>query len=227
MLFGIAPFSTNPFSTTAETRFVIASVSATSTAGSLTVVAEANLGLTGVAGTGSIGLSVVTAKSVTLSASVSATSSVGLTIVAANANVVPSGVDSQGNIGTTTVLAEANLSLTSPALIMSGATGTNVQAKAVVLPVGVAANINAGILTTKTSNVFEITGVPLNAFAGNFNVTTVQFDYESLKASFDRNRVIFIAPTNQGFTVNVPADPNNRTILIEAMDTDRVVRIAA
>ena len=227
MIFGIAPFSTNPFSTTAETRFVIASVSATSTAGSLTVVAEANLGLTGVAGTGSIGLSVVTAKSVTLSASVSATSSVGLTIVAANANVVPSGVDSQGNIGTTTVLAEANLSLTSPALIMSGATGTNVQAKAVVLPVGVAANTNAGILTTKTSNVFEITGVPLNAFAGNFNVTTVQFDYESLKASFDRNRVIFIAPTNQGFTVNVPADPNNRTILIEAMDTDRVVRIAA
>jgi hypothetical protein len=227
MIFGIAPFSTNPFSTTAETRFVIASVSATSSAGSVTVVAEANLGLTGVAGTGSIGLSVVTAKSVTLSASVSATSSVGLTIVAANANVVPSGVDSQGNIGTTTVLAEANLSLTSPALIMSGATGTNVQAKAVVLPVGVAANINAGILTTKTSNVFEITGVPLNAFAGNFNVTTVQFDYESLKASFDRNRVIFIAPTNQGFTVNVPADPNNRTILIEAMDTDRVVRIAA
>ena len=110
---------------------------------------------------------------------------------------------------------------------MSGATGTNVQAKAVVLPVGVAANTNAGILTTKTSNVFEITGVPLNAFAGNFNVTTVQFDYESLKASFDRNRVIFIAPTNQGFTINVPADPNNRTILIEAMDTDRVVRIAA
>ena len=227
MIFGIAPFSTNPFSTTAETRFVIASVSATSSAGSVIVVAEANLGLTGVAGTGSIGLSVVTAKSVTLSASVSATASVGLTIVAANANVVPSGVDSQGNIGTTTVLAEANLSLTSPALIMSGATGTNVQAKAVVLPVGVAANINAGILTTKTSNVFEITGVPLNAFAGNFNVTTVQFDYESLKASFDRNRVIFIAPTNQGFTVNVPADPNNRTILIEAMDTDRVVRIAA
>tara|TARA_B110000977_G_scaffold193357_1_gene268240 strand:- start:3816 stop:4499 length:684 start_codon:yes stop_codon:yes gene_type:complete len=227
MIFGIAPFSTNPFSTTAETRFVIASVSATSSAGSVTVVAEANLGLTGVAGTGSIGLSVVTAKSVTLSASVSATASVGLTIVAANANVVPSGVDSQGNIGTTTVLAEANISLTSPALIMSGATGTNVQAKAVVLPVGVAANTNAGILTTKTSNVFEITGVPLNAFAGNFNVTTVQFDYESLKASFDRNRVIFIAPTNQGFTVNVPADPNNRTILIEAMDTDRVVRIAA
>tara|TARA_R110001592_G_C13115620_1_gene745375 strand:- start:1167 stop:1850 length:684 start_codon:yes stop_codon:yes gene_type:complete len=227
MIFGIAPFSTNPFSTTAETRFVIASVSATSSAGSVTVVAEANLGLTGVAGTGSIGLSVVTAKSVTLSASVSATASIGLTIVAANANVVPSGVDSQGNIGTTTVLAEANLSLTSPALIMSGATGTNVQAKAVVLPVGVAANTNAGILTTKTSNVFEITGVPLNAFAGNFNVTTVQFDYESLKASFDRNRVIFIAPTNQGFTINVPADPNNRTILIEAMDTDRVVRIAA
>jgi len=227
MIFGIAPFSTNPFSTTAETRFVIASVSATSSAGSVTVVAEANLDLTGVAGTGSIGLSVVTAKSVTLSASVSATASIGLTIVAANANVVPSGVDSQGNIGTTTVLAEANLSLTSPALIMSGATGTNVQAKAVVLPVGVAANTNAGILTTKTSNVFEITGVPLNAFAGNFNVTTVQFDYESLKASFDRNRVIFIAPTNQGFTVNVPADPNNRTILIEAMDTDRVVRIAA
>ena len=227
MIFGIAPFSTNPFSSTVETRFVIASVSATSTAGSVTVVAKANLGLTGVAGTGSIGLSVVTAKSVTLSASVSAISSVGLTIVAANANVVPSGVDSQGNIGTTTVLAEANISLTSPALIMSGATGTNVQAKAVVLPVGVAANINAGILTTKTSNVFEITGVPLNAFAGNFNVTTVQFDYESLKASFDRNRVIFIAPTNQGFTVNVPADPNNRTILIEAMDTDRVVRIAA
>jgi hypothetical protein len=227
MIFGIAPFSTNPFSTTAETRFVIASVSATNSAGSVTVVAEANLGLTGVAGTGSIGLSVVTAKSVTLSASVSATASVGLTIVAANANVVPSGVDSQGNIGTTTVLAEANLSLTSPALIMSGATGTNVEAKAVVLPVGVAANINAGILTTKTSNVFEITGVPLNAFAGNFNVTTVQFDYESLKASFDRNRVIFIAPTNQGFTVNVLADPNNRTILIEAMDTDRVVRIAA
>lgn len=227
MLFGIAPFSTNPFSSTVETRFVIASVSATSSAGSVTVVAEANLDLTGVAGTGSIGLSVVTAKSVTLSASVSATASIGLTIVAANANVVPSGVDSQGNIGTTTVLAEANLSLTSPALIMSGATGTNVQAKAVVLPVGVAANTNAGILTTKTSNVFEITGVPLNAFAGNFNVTTVQFDYESLKASFDRNRVILIAPTNQGFTVNVPADPNNRTILIEAMDTDRVVRIAA
>ena len=227
MIFGIAPFSTNPFSTTAETRFVIASVSATSSAGSVTVVAEANLDLTGVAGTGSIGLSVVTAKSVTLSASVSATASIGLTIVAANANVVPSGVDSQGNIGTTTVLAEANLSLTSPALIMSVATGTNIQAKAVILPVGVAANTNAGILTTKTSNVFEITGVPLNAFAGNFNVTTVQFDYESLKASFDRNRVIFIAPTNQGFTVNVPADPNNRTILIEAMDTDRVVRIAA
>ena len=227
MLFGIAPFSTNPFSSTVETRFVIASVSATSTAGSVTVVAEANTLLTGVAGTGSIGSTVVTAKSVTLSASVSATSSVGTTIVAANANVVPSGVDSQGIIGTTTVLAEANISLTSPALTGTIGTGSNIQAKAVVLPVGVAANTNAGILTTKTSNVFEITGVPLNVFAGNFTVTTVQFDYESLKASFDRNRVIFVSPTNQGYSINIPADPNNRTVLIEAMDTDRVVRIAA
>ena len=227
MFFGIFPFASGPFSTTLETRLIAQSVPATSSAGSINVVGHANFSLTGSSNTISIGSVVVTAKSVTLSASVSATSSVGTTIVAANANVVPSGVDSQGIIGTTTVLAEANISLTSPTLTLSGATGTNIQAKAVVLPVGVAANTNAGILTTKTSNVFEIAGVPLNIFAGNFTVTTVQFDYESIKASFDRNRVIFVSPTNQGYSINIPADPNNRTVLIEAMDTDRVVRIAA
>ena len=227
MFFGISPFASGPFSTTLETRLIAQSIPATSSIGSITVVGESNTGLTGVTVTGSIGLSVVTAESVTLSDSVTATSSVGTTIVTANSNVVPSGVDSQSNIGTTTVLADANTSITSPALTGTVGTGSNIQAKAVVLPVGVAANTNAGILTTKTSNVFEINSVPLNAFAGNFTVTTVQFDYESIKASFDRNRVVFIAPTNQGYSITIPADPNNRTVLIEAMDTDRVVRIAA
>ena len=227
MFFGISPFASGPFSTTLETRLIAQSVPATSSAGSITVVGHANFSLTGSSNTISIGSVVVTAKSVTLSDSIPATASLGTTIVVANANVAPSGVDSQANLGTTTVLADANTSITSPALTGTVGTGSNIQAKAVVLPTGVASSIAIGTVNVSTQVILEIVSVPLNIFSGSLNVTTTQFDYESLKSSFDRRRVVFIAPTNQGYTVNIPADPRNRTVLIEATNTDRVVRIAA
>jgi len=183
--------------------------------------------LTGSSNTISIGSVVVTAKSVTLSESTSATSSLGTTITVANANVAPSGVDSQANLGTTTVLAEANVLPLSPSLTATVGTGSNVQAKALVLPVGVSSSSTIGTVDVSTQVILELVGVPLNIFSGSLTVATQQFDYESLKSSFDRRRVIFIAPTNQGYTVNIPADPRNRTVLIEATNTDRVVRIAA
>jgi hypothetical protein len=227
MFFGISPFASGPFSTTLETRLIAQSVPATSSAGSITVVGHANFSLTGSSNTISIGSVVVTAKSVTLSDSIPATASLGTTIVVANANVAPSGVDSQANLGTTTVLADANTSITSPALTSTVGTGSNIQAKAVVLPIGVASNVAIGIVNVSTQVILELVNVPLNIFSGSLTVTTTQFDYESLKSSFDRRRVVFIAPTNQGYTVNIPADPRNRTVLIEATNTDRVVRIAA
>jgi hypothetical protein len=227
MFFGISPFASGPFSTTLETRLIAQSVPATSSAGSITVVGHANFSLTGSSNTISIGSVVVTAKSVTLSDSIPATASLGTIIVVANANVAPSGVDSQANLGTTTVLADANTSITSPALTSTVGTGSNIQAKAVVLPIGVASNVAIGIVNVSTQVILELVNVPLNIFSGSLTVTTTQFDYESLKSSFDRRRVVFIAPTNQGYTVNIPADPRNRTVLIEATNTDRVVRIAA
>ena len=227
MFFGISPFALGPFSTTLETRLIVQSVPATSSAGSITVVGHANFSLTGLSNTISIGSVVVTAKSVTLSDSTSATASLGTTIVAANANVVPSGVDSQVNLGTTTVLLAANTSITSPALTATVGTGSNIQAKALVLPTGVSSSIAIGTVNVSTHVILEIVGVSLNIFSSSLTVAAQQFDYESLKSSFDRRRVIFIAPTHLGYTVNVPADPRNRTVTIEATNTDRVVRIAA
>ena len=227
MFFGISPFASGPFSTTLETRLIAQSVPATSSAGSITVVGHANFSLTGSSNTISIGSVVVTAKSVTLSDSIPATASLGTTIVVANANVAPSGVDSQANLGTTTVLADANTSITSPALTATVGTGSNIQAKALVLPTGVSSSATIGIVDITTQVILEVIGVTLNVFSGSLIVETQQFDYESLKSSFDRRRVVFISPTNQGYTVNIPADPRNRTVLIEATNTDRVVRIAA
>ena len=227
MFFGISPFASGPFSTTLETRLIAQSVPATSSAGSITVVGHANFSLTGSSNTISIGSVVVTAKSVTLSDSIPATASLGTTIVVANANVVHSGVDSQANLGTTTVLADANTSITSPALTSTVGTGSNIQAKALVLLTGVSSSATIGIVDITTQVILEVIGVTLNVFSGSLIVETQQFDYESLKSSFDRRRVVFISPTNQGYTVNIPADPRNRTVLIEATNTDRVVRIAA
>ena len=227
MFFGISPFASGPFSTTLETRLIAQSIPATSSAGSITVVGHANFSLTGSSNTISIGSVVVTAKSVTLSDSIPATASLGTTIVVANANVVPSGVDSQANLGTTTVLADANTSITSPALTSTVGTGSNIQAKALVLLTGVSSSATIGIVDITTQVILEVIGVTLNVFSGSLIVETQQFDYESLKSSFDRRRVVFISPTNQGYTVNIPADPRNRTVLIEATNTDRVVRIAA
>ena len=227
MFFGISPFASGPFSTTLEIRLIAQSIPATSSIGSITVVGESNTGLTGVTVTGNIGLLVVTAESVTLSDSVTATSSVGTTIVTANSNVVPSGVDSQSNIGTTTVLADANTSITSPALTLSGATGTNVEAEAVVLPIGVASSVTAGIITLHITALVNPVSTALNIFSGNLSVVATKFDYESRKDDYRKSHVVFITETNQNNTIHIPSDPKSKTVIIEATNIDRVVRIAA
>jgi hypothetical protein len=227
MFFGISPFASGPFSTTLETRLIAQSVSTTASVGSIIVVGEANTGLTGVTVTGSIGSVVVTAESVTLSNSVNTTGSVGTTIVVANANVVPSGVDSSSNIGTTTVLADANTSITSPALTLVGATGTNVQAKAVVLPTGVESSVAIGTITIRITAVVNPVSTALNIFSGNLSVVATKFDYESRKDDYRKNHVVFITETNQNNTIHIPSDSRSKTVIIEATNIDRVVRIAA
>jgi hypothetical protein len=67
----------------------------------------------------------------------------------------------------------------------------------------------------------------MNIYTRRPAIVAVQFDYESIKDSYDRNRVVYVSATDQGYTVRIPADPTNRTVYIEAMDTDRTVRIAA
>jgi len=96
-----------------------------------------------------------------------------------------------------------------------------------VLPVGIAANSALGTLTTRTINRIEITSVPLSIYTKRPVVATVQFDYESLKDSYDRDRVVYVSAIDQRYTITIPADPTNRTVHIQAMDTDRTVRIAA
>ena len=226
MLFGSTPFSVTAFASTGEERILATGVEATTTVNSVVIVAAANLSLTGVEATGTINTVVVDAQAVVAANSVDAVVSLGDTTVVAEAVVVPQGVDSTSNIGTTTIIAEANVGVTINALTFTVGSPV-IKGKAVVLPAGVAANINLGTVGTRTVNVIEVTSVPLNIYTKRPTVTTVQFDYESIKDSYDRDRVIYVAPIDQRYTITVPADPTNRTVYIQAMDTDRTVRIAA
>ena len=225
-MFGFSALSISPFSTDVEVRFDVSGVSAIASTNPVVVVALANTSLASVAASSALGDVVVTADSITPSASVSATSSLGNTIVVAKAVTIPLGLASTGYVGITTVVALSNTQINSPALgIIVG--NTSVIAKAVVTPTGVVANSNTNIVGTSTTNVFEINSPPLNIYARRPDVHTVQFNYELIKDSYSRNRVIYIDPTVKGFTVDVPADPSQRTLYIEATNTDRVVRIAA
>ena len=226
MIFGSSPFSVNAFATTNEVRFDVVGVTAVSQVGTPVTVATANTALLGVASNVTLGTIAVTAASVTTSASVDATVALGNTVVVAKAVTLPLGLASTGYIGITTVVALANTRLSSPALSITLG-NTSVVAKAVTIPTGVAANSNTNTVETRTTNVFEINSPTLNIYARRPDVVTVQFNYEAIKDSYSRGRVVYVDATIKGFTVNVPADPSQRTIYIEATDTDRVVRIAA
>ena len=226
MLFGSTPFSVNAFAAGGEVRSIPTGVEATGSTNAVVVVGIANLSLTGVEATGAVNSVVVDAQAVVAANSVDATVSVGDTTVVAKAVVEPQGVDSTGNIGTTTVIAEANVGISAPVLTITAGSPT-IIAEALVISVGVAANTALGNITTRTVNRIEVQSVPLSIYTKRPVVTTAQFDYESLKDSYDRDRVVYVSAIDQRYTITVPADPTNRTVHIQPMDIDRTVRIAA
>jgi len=102
-----------------------------------------------------------------------------------------------------------------------------VTADAVVVPTGVSATGSVGSITTRTSNIIPITTPALSVAAGSPTVNAVNFDYESIKDSYDRRRVLHIGATSQRFTVSIGKDLKDRTVFIAPVDKDNTIRIAA
>ena len=225
-MLGFSPLASTPFASQSEITFLIDGVSAIGATNTVTVTAASDVPVTTPTLTSSVGSVVVVAEANTVITGVSATASTNTVGIVAEANVVPTGVDSTGVIGTTVVVGDANLSISSPALTV-GIGVVNATAAANVVPTGVALTGAIGVLTTRTSNVIPITSPALTINTNSVTVVATNFDYDSLKDSYDRKRVLFIAGTPQTYTVAIPSDKKQRTVSIAAIDRDNTIRIAA
>lgn len=186
-MYGVA-FSNSPFASQSEIAIVVSSVSATSSAGAITVTGDCNISLTGVAGTSAVGTPTIiegTGVSLTLTG-VASTGAIDSLVVSANSNLTATGVSGASTLGDVTITAAATIvNISIPGLVAS----TNV----------------VSIVEPSSNN----------------------FDYESIKDSYDRTRVVYINETSQRFTVFIPPDLKNRTIHIAPLDRDNTIRIAA
>ena len=225
-MLGFSPLASTPFASQSEITFLIDGVSAIGATNTVTVTAASDVPVTTPTLTSSVGSVVVVAEANTAITGVSATASTNTVGIVAEANVVPTGVDSTGVIGTTVVVGDANLSVSSPALTV-GIGVVNATAAANVVPTGVSLTGAIGALTTRTSNVIPITSPALTVNTNSVTVVATNFDYDSLKDSYDRKRVLFIVGTPQTYTVAIPSDKKQRTVSIAAIDRDNTIRIAA
>lgn len=225
-MLGFSPLASTPFASQSEITFLIDGVSAIGATNTVTVTAASDVPVTTPTLTSSVGSVVVVAEANTAITGVSATASTNTVGIVAEANVVPTGVDSTGVIGTTVVVGDANLSISSPALTV-GIGVVNATAAANVVPTGVALTGSIGALTTRTSNVILISTPALTVNTNSVTVVATNFDYDSLKDSYDRKRVLFIVGTPQTYTVAIPSDKKQRTVSIAAIDRDNTIRIAA
>lgn len=225
-MLGFSPLASTPFASQSEITFLIDGVSAIGATNTVTVTAASDVPVTTPTLTSSVGSVIVVAEANTAITGVSATGSANTVTITAAANVVPTGVDSTGVIGTTVVVGDANLSVSSPALTV-GIGVVNATAAANVVPTGVALTGSIGVLTTRTSNVIPITSPALTINTNSGTVVATNFDYDSLKDSYDRKRVLFIVGTPQTYTVAIPSDKKQRTVSIAAIDRDNTIRIAA
>ena len=224
-MFGTA-FASTPFASQSEIRFLIDGVSAIGATSTVTVTAASDVLVTTPTLTSSVGSVVVVAKANTAITGVSATASTNTVGIVAEANVVPTGVDSTGVIGTTVVVAGANTSISSPALTV-GIGAVTITAAANVTTTGVSATISLGLVQTRTTNVILISTPALTVNTNSVTVVNTNFDYDALKDSYDRKRVLFIVGTPQTYTVAIPSDKKQRTVSIAAIDRDNTIRIAA
>jgi hypothetical protein len=233
MLFSTAPFSSTPFSVQLAENAIVSlqGVTVTGAVGSPLIIIPGSDSLTllnGLLISATINTVNVTTDSNTTLESTEALALTGQVTVAVNINAVPSGVASQGSIGIPVISVESNSSVIAEGVSVTGLINfVSVSAESSTTLDSISSTFNIGILEVETQFVHDIVGVSLVSNTGNLNVTTAVFDYESIKESFDRNRVIFIERTNQKYSISIPTDPINKTLLIEATNTDRVVRIAA
>ena len=224
-MFATQAFSSQPFASESQVLFVLGSVSATSSVGTLSVIAKAVTVPTSVTSTLSIGTPIVIAESNTVATSLSATIYLGLTLVVANANVVPSSVAASFTVGIPVVIAKAVQVLISPALSLPIGS-TEVTAAAVTVPTSVTATAALGNATTRTVNRITIASPSLIVYAGILDVIANKFDYYSIQDSYERNRTLYLTAQDNINIVHVLPEPST-TIYLSASDTNRSIKIAA
>ena len=224
-MFATQAFSSQPFASESQVLFVLGSVSATASVGTLSVIAKAVTVPTSVSSTVSIGTLIAIAESNTLATSVSATTYLGLTLVVAKANVVPSSVAASFTVGTPVVIARAVKLISSPALSLSIGS-TEVTAAALTIPTSVTSTGTIGIITTRTVNRITLVSVPLIGYAGSVDVIANKFDYYSIQDSYERNRTLYLTAQDNVNIVHVLPEPST-IIYLSASDTNRSIKIAA
>lgn len=224
-MFATQAFSSQPFASESQVLFVLGSVSATSSVGTLSIVANAITVLASVSSTVSIGTPVAIAESNTLATGVTATTYLGLTLVVAKANVVPSSVAASFTVGTPVVIAKAVQVLISPALSLPIGS-TEVTAAAVTVPTSVTATATLGNATTRTVNRIIIASPSLIVYAGILDVIANKFDYYSIQDSYERNRTLYLNTQDNVNIVHIMPEPST-TIYLSASDTNRSIKIAA
>jgi hypothetical protein len=133
------------------------------------------------------------------------TSAVGAVTVTADANAEPAGVAAIASVGVLSIVADANVSV-----------------------VGVEATTEIGSVVVLENEVVVVSGLELTTSIGAVVVNTTAFDFEAVKNSFDRNRVVYVEAKTPTIARYVYVEVQPRMVYIEPKPAaiDRKVVVA-
>tara|TARA_R100000234_G_scaffold99345_1_gene67973 strand:+ start:790 stop:1341 length:552 start_codon:yes stop_codon:yes gene_type:complete len=161
--------------------------------------------------------------------SVNATSNTGTLTVTGDCNLTLTGVVGTSAVGSPTIIEGTGVTFTLTGAVGTGAIGLPVVSADANLTIstGVSATSAVNDVTVTAAAVVDISTPQLIVSTNNVAITENNFDYESIRDSYDRTRVVYINETSQRFTVFIPSDLKDRTIHIAPLDRDNTIRIAA
>ena len=165
--------------------------------------------------------------------SVNATSNTGTLTVTGDCNLTLTGVVGTSAVGSPTIIEGTGVTFTLTGSVGTGAIGSPVVSADANLTIstGVSATGAVNDVIVTAAAVVDISTPQLivdsSVVHPVLTITENNFDYESIRDSYDRTRVIYINETSQRFTVFIPPDLKGRTIHIAPQDKDNTIRIAA
>ena len=161
--------------------------------------------------------------------SVNATSNTGTLTVTGDCNLTLTGVVGTSAVGSPSIIEGTGVTFTFTGAVGTGAIGSPVISADANLTIstGVSATGAVNDVTVTAAAVANISTSQLIVSTNNVAITENNFDYESIRDSYDRTRVVYINETSQRFTVFIPPDLKGRTIHIAPQDKDNTIRIAA